>query len=291
MNSMTGFGRGEAIADGVIWRAEMGSVNRKQLEIVVRLPNELGELETVLRNKLAEKISRGRVQVSINADKGNHAATSLQVDEALAEKYYSSLQQIANKLGMPCDVSASDITRWPGVFSLEQSEWNTESAQPFIEKAVHVALQQMLAMRQVEGANLKVDIENRLQVLQELLTSAAELSPQVVAKYRDALRQRLADAGLPLPLDDERLVKEIGLFADRCDISEEITRAQSHMAQFHAYMNSGDPVGRSLDFLSQELFREINTMGSKANHAMLAQTVVRAKTELEKIREQVQNIE
>lgn len=291
MNSMTGFGSGEAIADGVAWRAEMSSINRKQLEIVVRLPNELGELETSLRNKLAEKISRGRVQVSITADKGNHATASLQVDEALAEKYFASLQQITQKLGIPSDVSASDITRWPGVFSLEQSEWTTEEAQPFIEKAVHAALQQMLAMRHAEGANLKTDIETRLQTLQNLLQSAAELSPQVVAKYRDALRQRLADAGLPLPLDDERLVKEIGLFADRCDISEEITRAQSHMAQFQTYMNSGEPVGRSLDFLSQELFREINTMGSKANHATLAQTVVRAKTELEKIREQVQNIE
>ena len=113
----------------------------------------------------------------------------------------------------------------------------------------------------------------------------------MVAKYRDALRQRLADAGLPLPLDDERLVKEIGLFADRCDISEEITRAASHIKQFRTYMDNGEPVGRSLDFLSQELFREINTMGSKANHAQLAQLVVRAKTELEKIREQVQNIE
>ncbi|MEY4483602.1 MAG: hypothetical protein RL693_1054 [Verrucomicrobiota bacterium] len=291
MNSMTGFGRGEAIANGVVWRAEMSSVNRKQLEIVVRLPNELNELEPLLRNKLAEKISRGRVQVSVTADKGSRAAAALQVDESLAEKYFTSLLQLTRKLGIPAEVSASDITRWPGVFSLEQSEWTTEEAQPFIEKAVQGALQQMLVMRQAEGLNLKTDIENRLQTLQDLLTGAAELSPQVVARYRDALRQRLADAGLPLPLDDERLVKEIGLFADRCDISEEITRAQSHMGQFHAYMNSGEPVGRSLDFLSQELFREINTMGSKANHAMLAQTVVRAKTELEKIREQVQNIE
>jgi uncharacterized protein (TIGR00255 family) len=291
MNSMTGFGRCEAIAHGVVWRAEMSSVNRKQLELVVRLPNELGELEPLLRNKLAEKISRGRVQVSITADKGNRGSAALQVDEALAEKYFAALQQLTRKLGLPADIPASDITRWPGVFSLEQSEWTTEAAQPFIEKAVQGALQQMLVMRQTEGANLKTDIENRLQTLQDLLIGAAELSPQVVARYRDALRQRLADAGLPLPLDDERLVKEIGLFADRCDISEEITRAQSHMAQFHAYMNSGEPVGRSLDFLSQELFREINTMGSKANHATLAQTVVRAKTELEKIREQVQNIE
>lgn len=124
-----------------------------------------------------------------------------------------------------------------------------------------------------------------------MLQEAAALTPQVVSRYRDVLRQRLTDAGLPLPLDDERLVKEIALFADRCDISEEITRATSHIAQFRTYMDSGEPVGRPLDFLSQELFREFNTMGSKANHATLAQLVVKAKTELEKIREQVQNIE
>jgi uncharacterized protein (TIGR00255 family) len=146
-------------------------------------------------------------------------------------------------------------------------------------------------MRAIEGANLKADILARLGTLEGLLGEAEELAPLAVARLRDALKQRLEEAGLPLPLEDERLVKEIALYADRCDISEEITRATSHIGQFRTYMDSGEPVGRSLDFLSQELFREFNTMGSKANHAPLAQLIVRAKTELEKIREQVQNIE
>jgi uncharacterized protein (TIGR00255 family) len=291
MHSMTGFGRGEAIADGVVWRAELSSVNRKQLELVVHLPRELAELETTLRNKLAEKLSRGRVQLNVHADRGTAAAATLRVDETLARQYAGAVQRMASALGATSELSASDIARWPGVITLEQTEWTAEAAQPHIEKAVNGALAQMVGMRKAEGANLKADISARLDGLQAMLATARELSPQVVERHRDALRQRLAEAGLPLPLDDERLVKEIALFADRCDITEEQTRAESHIAQFRAYMDSGEPVGRSLDFLSQELFREFNTMGSKANDATLAQLVVRAKTELEKVREQVQNVE
>jgi uncharacterized protein (TIGR00255 family) len=291
MHSMTGFGRGEAIAEGVVWRAELSSVNRKQLELVVHLPRELAELETVMRNRLAEKLSRGRVQLNIHADRGTGAAASLRIDEALARQYADALRHMAANLGMSPAVDTSDLTRWPGVFTLEQTEWTAELALPHIERATNAALAQLLTMRQTEGANLKADINERLDALEGMLAAARELSPQVVERYREALRQRLEDAGLPLPLDDERLMKEIGLFADRCDISEEQTRAQSHIAQFRTYMESGEPVGRSLDFLSQELFREFNTMGSKANHAALAQLVVKAKTELEKIREQVQNVE
>ena len=285
MTSMTGFGRGEAVADGVIWRVEMSSVNRKQLEIVIRLPGEMSEIETALRNRIAQKISRGRVQCAITADRGSHSSAKLCVDEALAKQYAAQL----HKLGF--DATASDPARWPGVFTLEPSETASESLLSFAETALDAALAQLIVMRQTEGAHLKTDITARLDAIAAMLQTMQELSPQVVTRQREALRQRLAEAGLPLPLDDERLVKEIALFADRCDISEEITRATSHLAQFHSYMVGAEPPGRALDFLCQELHREWNTMGSKANDAALAQTVVRAKTELEKIREQVQNIE
>jgi uncharacterized protein (TIGR00255 family) len=291
MHSMTGFGSGETIAEGVAWRAEAGSVNRKQLEIVINLPRELNELETGLRNRIAAKLSRGRVQVVIKADRGVATSEKLVVNDALAKQYAEKLSALAADLNVNTAISASDIVRWPGVFTIEQSEISAEEALPHIEKAMDVALQNMVNMRLKEGAHLKADITARLDALESMFKAAEEMAPQVVTRYRDALFQRLTEAGLPLLLDDERLVKEIGLFADRCDITEEITRAESHITQFRAYMDSGEPVGRPLDFLSQELFREINTMGSKANHAQLAQLVVRAKTELEKIREQVQNIE
>lgn len=291
MHSMTGFGSGETIVDGVAWRAEASSVNRKQLEIVINLPRELNELETGLRNRIAAKLSRGRVQVVIKADRGAATSEKLVVNEALARQYAEKLTGLSAQLNVPPALTVNDIVRWPGVFSIEQSEISPEEAQPHIEKAMDAALQHLINMRLKEGSHLKADISARLDALETMFKAAEEMAPQVVGRYREALFQRLTDAGLPLLLDDERLVKEIGLFADRCDITEEITRAESHITQFRAYMDSGEPVGRPLDFLSQELFREINTMGSKANHAQLAQLVVRAKTELEKIREQVQNIE
>ncbi len=291
MHSMTGFGRGEAIADGVVWRAEASSVNRKQLELVISLPRELSELEIPLRNRAAARLSRGRVQISISHDVASGSASTLRVDEDLARQYAEALQRLAQHLHISPTLSLTEMARWPGVFSTEQSSISPEQAAPHLEKVVDLALTQMLAMRQAEGLNLKADISARLDALHGMLQSARALTPDITARYREALHQRLAEAGLPLPLDDERLLKEVALFADRSDTSEEQTRAESHIVQFRAYMDSGEPVGRSLDFLSQELFREFNTMGSKANHAQLAQLVVRAKTVLEKIREQVQNIE
>lgn len=288
---MTGFGRGEAVGDGVLWRVEASSVNRKQLEVVVQLPRELGELEPGLRNLLAGKLSRGRVQVSISSDRGQGGGATLSVNEALAEAYGKALGALSTRLGLPGEPTVADMVRWPGVFTLAEGGCKSEEALPLIEKALDQAVAALLVMRHAEGLNLKADIHARLDLLTTMLREAAAISPQVVARYREALAQRLAESGLPLPLDDDRLVKEIALFADRCDISEEITRATSHIEQFRTYMESGEPVGRPLDFLSQELFREFNTMGSKANHAQLAQLVVKAKTELEKIREQVQNIE
>jgi uncharacterized protein (TIGR00255 family) len=291
MHSMTGFGRGEAIANGVIWRVEASSVNRKQLEIVVHLPRELAELEIPLRNRIAERFSRGRVQVGITADRGVGSVTTLRINEDLARQYADALQRLAGTLRLSPADEAADITRWPGVFTIEQTEMTAEHALPLIQQALDAAMAKLASMRQTEGAHLKEDISSRLDALDGILRTAGDLAPQIAAAYRDTLRQRLQEAGLPLPLDDERLLKEIALFADRCDVSEEATRAASHIKQFRAYLAGDEPAGRSLDFLSQELFREFNTMGAKANNAVLAQVVVKAKTEIEKIREQVQNIE
>jgi uncharacterized protein (TIGR00255 family) len=291
MHSMTGFGRGEAIADGAIWRVEAHSVNRKQLEVVVHLPRHLTSLEIPLRNRVAEKISRGRVQVSITADHGVNSTVRLKVDDELARQYSEALQRLSSLLRLSPADEVTDATRWPGVFILDQTEVAPEVALPLIEEALNTALTQLISMRLAEGLHLKEDIIARLDTLDDLLGQAESLSPGIVDNHRKLLRQRLEEAGLPLPIDDERLTKEIALFADRCDISEEITRAESHIKQFRTYLTGTEPAGRSMDFLLQELFREFNTMGSKANNAPLSQLAVRGKTEIEKIREQVQNVE
>lgn len=289
---MTGFGRGEARRDGVSWAVECASVNRKQLEVAVSLPRELGELEANVRNLVAAGVSRGRVNVTVRSESlADTSSNAVNVDHGLAQQYYHALHALAVKLEIPAEVSLHDLMRLPGVVGLQQAETSAEQAWPLIEEAVAAALKQMNLMRETEGTHLREDMEERMSRIEALLTSIREKAVTVPDAQRKLLRQRLEDAGLPLPLDDERLVKEIALFADRTDISEELSRAASHVKQFRAYLASGEPVGRSLDFLMQEFFREFNTMGSKCNNAEIAHHVVTAKTELEKIREQAQNVE
>lgn len=291
MKSMTGFGRGEAQRDGATWSVECSSVNRKQLEVAVNLPRELAELENAVRIEVSAVVSRGRVNVAVRREAAATLANHVTVDHLLAAGYFHAMHTLALKLEIPAEIALSDITRLPGVMNLAQSEIAAEEAWPAIETALATALKQLTAMRVAEGASLRADIESRLQTIESLLESIRVKAAAVPDHQRKLLRQRLEDAGLPLPLDDERLVKEIALFADRTDISEELTRAASHVKQFRAYLDAEAPAGRSLDFLLQEFFREFNTMGSKCNSAEIAHHVVTAKTELEKIREQVQNAE
>ncbi len=292
MTSMTGFGRGEARQSNLTWTVECGSVNRKQLEVVINLPRELSELESSVRTIVTAAVSRGRVNVVVRSTSEEQTGeNSVRVDQSLARQYFTVLHDLVAQLGLPGQISLQDIIRQPGVLGQQQAETSPEAAWPAIEVALQAALKQMIAMRQAEGANLRQDIESRLQSIETLLTSIRSKASTVPEHHRKALRQRLEDAGLPLPLDDERLVKEIALFADRTDISEELARAASHVKQFRSYLAAAEPVGRSLDFLLQEFFREFNTMGSKASNAEIAHHVVTAKTELEKIREQVQNAE
>lgn len=291
MKSMTGFGRGETQRSGVTWSVECSSVNRKQLEVAVNLPRELSELENAVRTEVAAAVSRGRVNVAVRRETGTSGTEAVRVDQELAAHYYHALHSLALKLDVPPDISLIDVTRLPGVITQAQTEIATEDAWPPVQEALAAALKQLNTMRATEGASLRSDIETRLASIESLLGSIRAKAATVPEHQRKILRQRLEDAGLPLPLDDERLVKEIALFADRTDISEELTRAASHIQQFRTYLAGAAPAGRSLDFLLQEFFREFNTMGSKCNNAEIAHHVVTAKTELEKIREQVQNAE
>jgi len=291
MKSMTGFGRGEARGEGVTWSVECGSVNRKQLEVAVNLPRELAELENAVRTEVATAVSRGRINVAVRREAASAQADAVRIDHALAAHYFHAMHTLALKLDIPPEISLTDITRMPGVVTQAQTEIATEDAWPPVQEALTAALKQLNAMRAAEGASLRADIESRLRLIESLLESIRVKAATVPEHQRKLLRQRLEDAGLPLPLDDERLIKEIALFADRTDISEELTRAASHVKQFRAYLDADVPAGRSLDFLLQEFFREFNTMGSKCNNAEIAHHVVTAKTELEKIREQVQNAE
>ncbi len=293
MNSMTGAGWGECSHDGLKVTVELSSVNRKQSEISVNLPRDLEVLEPQVRDELNRRIARGRVsvRVSLHAAEGR-AGARVQVNTALAEAYVTELRRLAKHLALDAGLGADVLLRAPGVFEAGATIRDAEEFWPTVRKALEDALAMLLKMRAREGAHLKKDLCDRIATMRKAVTRVRKEAPLVQKRYREQLIERIKLAGLQeLSLDEERINKEVVFFADRSDISEELTRLQSHFQQFDDCVKSGEPVGRTLDFLAQEMNREINTIGSKANDAAISRDVVELKTELEKFREQAQNLE
>ncbi|MGD7651733.1 MAG: YicC/YloC family endoribonuclease, partial [Verrucomicrobiales bacterium] len=276
-----------------VWTAnvETSSVNRKQAEVVVQAPRELNGLDARIRKTVLDSVSRGRVQVSITLERAEGADEQIRIDTRLAKSFHDAFCNLGKTVGHPLLPTASDYLRQPGILAIGETEIDDDEAWQAIEPALAEALANLVAMRETEGSHLKQDFLRRLETLRSFRQSIAKTAPERLPRQRDLLLKRLRDSGLEIDLSDERVLKELALFADRCDISEEITRLDSHFAKFAEYLDAPGPQGRALDFLCQELFREFNTIGSKANDASIAQTIVEAKTELEKIREQVQNAE
>lgn len=288
---MTGFGRGTTATE--VWHAtvEISSVNRKQAEVVVQAPRELAELDARIRKSVLAVLSRGRIQVSLVLEPAQGAGADFRIDPVLALAFSAAFTRLGETIGQPILPAASDFLRQPGIVLTGSVKIDAELAWLAVQPALDEALGQLAAMRHSEGCHLREDFLARLSTLVGFTQKIAAEAPGRPLRQRELLIRRLRDAGLDLDPADERVVKEIALFADRCDVSEEITRLESHFARFREYLDAAEPPGRALDFLCQELFREFNTIGSKANDASIAQTIVEAKTELEKIREQVQNVE
>ena len=291
MNSMTGYGRGEAARGGAKFTVEISTVNRKQAELSLYLPRELDALESRARDEINAKVSRGRIaaRVQWTAKSGDRA--QVEIDRNLAKEYAKEYRKLATDLKLGGEVSLDTILRAPGVLQTSEEELDVESLWTPLRTAVRAALKGLLAMRAREGANLKKDLQKRIDALQKSVKAVKRQAPKTVRRHREALLDRLNQSGLDLKLDDERVLKEVALFADRIDITEELTRLESHFGQFADYAKSKGPVGRTLDFLSQEMNREVNTIGSKANDPLISRLVVAMKSELEKFREQVQNVE
>jgi uncharacterized protein (TIGR00255 family) len=289
MRSMTGYGRGTATFEGRQIAVELSSVNRKQAEISLSLPRPLLELEPRVRDEINAHISRGRLTVSValHARGGGKAGINL----AAAKAYRNQLEALRKSLKLGGEITLDQVLRGPGVLDSDNVEIEVEKVWPAVRKALQVALKHFVQMRQREGKMLADDLRTRALSIQKKTREIAALAPQVAAHHRSALLDRAAKAALEINPSDERLLKEIVFFADRSDISEELTRLRSHLEQFTGHLVKEEPVGRTLDFLLQELFREINTIGNKANFLAISQIVVTVKTELEKLREQVQNIE
>jgi uncharacterized protein (TIGR00255 family) len=291
MRSMTGYGRGEADHAGTKISVELNSVNRKQSDIVINLPRDLAMLEPRIRQAINEKISRGRMNVMIGLQQSANGASALALDTALARSYHEAMLTLQKELSAPGEITIGTILQAPGVMRSPEHTVNADEAWPVVERALATALGDLVKMREHEGKHLAKDLIHRLKTLRTEIKEVRKLYPDVVKKYRTVLRERLGKAGLDLPLDDERLLKEVTIFADRSDISEELTRLESHLAQFAHHLRKNEPVGRTLEFITQEIFRELNTLGAKSNDAGISQHVVACKSELEKIREQIQNLE
>lgn len=292
LRSMTGYGRGEATAKGLHVEVELNSVNRKQLEVRISLPRAWQSLESRVVELVQESISRGQVSGSILVQVSEALrAKSLRVNQALAAVYVKELRKTAKALKLSDDLSASMLLSLPEVVSYSGADQDIEYVWPVMDKGIKAAIARLLAMRRKEGAELALDLERRFGKLAGHIGKIRDEAPQVTERYREVLRKRLAQAGVTLDAADPGVMKDLALFADRSDITEELTRLDSHLNQAYALLKSKEPAGRTLDFLAQEMFREINTIGSKANEVRITRQVIEFKTELERIREQVQNIE
>lgn len=293
MKSMTGYGRGDSSTKGVQLAVEISSVNRRQVEVAVSLPNELDSLEADLRKIVLASVARGRVSGRVTLQRPSGKANrSILINEAQAEAYKKALAKLADGMGLRDDLSLETILRLPGVMEAGEDEVDPVAMLPTLKRALGQALGQLQDMRSKEGANLERDLAKRLASLRRITKRVAKRAPKVVEHHRTRLLERLAKADIDVAdADDERFLREVVYFTDRSDISEELTRLESHFDQVDGCLISNEPVGRKLDFLAQEMFREVNTIGSKANDSEISQEVVTLKTELEKIREQVQNVE
>ena len=288
---MTGYGRGETDLRGTKFSVELNSVNRKQSDIVINLPRDLVELEPRIRQTINENISRGRTNVIVTFHGGANGARKLALDTDLARSYHEAMRALQKELDAAGEITINTVLQAPGVMRVPEEPFSAQDAWPAVDRALRAALTDLIKMREREGKHLAKDLIHRLKAIRKNLKEVRALHPDVVKRFRAALLDRIQKAGLPLATDDERLLKEISFFADRSDVSEELTRLESHLAQFAHHLRRNEPVGRTLEFITQEMFRELNTLGAKANDAAISQRVVASKAELEKIREQVQNLE
>ena len=294
MLSMTGFGKAEQLfCDSLILTAEISSVNRKQLEIRCNLPLECSAFEDKVRKTAADYISRGAVQVRVSLQgKNGGVSGEINVDEKRLELLVA--QSLKARANAGLDTSSVDVERLmsiPGVITFKSIDPESPELAAAFEKVLVGAFEKFNAMRTAEGLNLKNDLYGRLNHLKELLSVIEPLVAEIPAQIKQRILARLEAEKIPVPGNEEQLLREVLFYADRSDVTEEVTRLKSHFGQFVKYLEDASPRGRSLDFLAQEMFREINTLGNKAGIPAVSAQVVEFKSELEKVREQIQNVE
>lgn len=291
MRSMTGYGKGTASRDGLTVTAEIKTVNHKFFDWSIKMPKGFLFVEDDAKRAVAAEVQRGHVDVYLTVERDAGVADDYAVDGNLALKYVRTAKNLAESTGVQYDVTASSLMKNPDIVSLKAAEIDDKTAKSVVLEALGEALVGLVAMREKEGATQVADISAKLDAIESALGEIASVAPQVVADYRAKLAARIRKAlGDNLP-EESRIATEVALFADKCAIDEEISRLTAHIAAMRAHLKSTAPVGRKLDFLVQEMNREANTIGSKANDLRITERVLAIKNDIEKIREQAQNVE
>lgn len=291
IKSMTGYGGAKGVVEGLDLSAELKSVNNRYLDVNIRMPRGFLFAEEALKAAVGKHISRGKVDVFVTLNTSTSDDTAVRVNEPLLRAYLSALQDVSERYGLENDLTVSVVSRFPDVLTVEKTEADQQALSDGLVALLENALGEYDAMREREGERLLCDISSRLNTIESLVSAVEACAPETVARYEERLRQKMETVLEGKNVDESRIIAEAAIYADHIAVDEETVRLRSHIAQMRSMLENGSPFGRKADFLIQEFNREANTIGSKCQNADVAKVVVDLKSEIEKIREQIQNIE
>lgn len=291
IKSMTGFGRAQETVDGMTVTVELKSVNHRYFEFTAKVPRTYGFLEEKLKSFLNARVSRGKMECYVTIENLEESDMEVLVNPSLAKGYVDALRTLSETFGLKEDYSAISIAKFPDVLTLRKAPADEEKIWNAVQTVTEQALERFVAMRETEGEKLRADVLSKADTILEHVAFVESRSPQTVREYNEKLRQRMEELLENTQVDEQRLLTEAAIFADKVAVDEETVRLRSHISQLREFMDADEPIGRKLDFLVQEINREANTIGSKAQDVEIAKRVIAIKAEVEKIREQVQNIE
>lgn len=291
IKSMTGFGRVQETVDGMNVTVELRSVNHRYFEFTAKVPRTYGFLEEKLKTFTNTLVARGKVECYVAVEQLEESETTVSVNASLAKGYVDALRQLSEMFGLTADISAGALSRYPDVLVLQKTAADEDRIWNAVRTVAEKAVMRFIEMRETEGEKLKADILSRADTILEHVAFVEARSPQTVKEYNEKLKQRMEELLGSTQVDEQRLLTEAAIFADKIAVDEETVRLRSHISQLRTFMEANEPIGRKLDFLVQEINREANTIGSKAQDVEIAKRVIAVKAEVEKIREQVQNIE
>lgn len=290
IRSMTGYGRGNISKNDREYQIEIKSVNHRYLDISVKMPRQLSYLEDAIKKEISSKVKRGKIDVFITFNNNSLEGRKIKINTELAHAYIEELKQLAKKEKILSDIQVTEISKYPDVLNI-QNEQDDDKLKEEVIEVLNDAIDNFISMRQIEGSKISEDLLKRLDYIQEKVTEISKLSTGLIEEYVVKLETRIKEILKDQEIDKQRLAQEVVIYADKCSVEEEITRLNSHILQFKNLLNSDEAVGKKLDFIVQEMNRETNTIGSKANNLDITNRVIDLKTEIENIREQIQNIE